>query len=828
MTIGLLSFAAPSGFNGGRSQVNLSFLQTGGDYPFLNTMKTAQAWSFLSGNAPVTPDILESNGYPTSIVHGGVYTVFFVPTQASRRGNYVITWTGNGTIFCGMSNTAQGGTTKIGSGGSGRYVFSTTDNRFVIGITALPVTNLQVFHADDEASLLAGNVFSDNAVRSFKQRLKEANFGVIRFLNWQGNSNNGGNGTNVTTWATRKPLGYVFYNDYELRSALYCTTPTSLTGTKYSATGPSGFALVDKATIHFLVAQSYSSSAVTFTNGSASILKPAHGLAVNARIAFSLDPNNPSTIPTNFLTGTKYYVVSVPDADHITVSATQGGSAINAGSPQVGLIYGDPFLTLNISGTGDIDLLGEHSSFLSFGENSYPIGGTWQSIATVVYDATLNAWIKQGGDVALNSVGINNGCPPELMVRLCAEVGAHPHFVTPPLAIDPATDYMPSLAAYCQANGPSWMIPRFEGPNELWNTAAGFFQTGYANAKATAYNAADPTHWAAGDFHNWYGKVMSVLGQAVSTVYGNDRTRYQVLCGVQTAQGDTSGDRANSNPRLASTSFLAQTAPAQSGYTKSAASGWVTHGCCAQYFGPSDQGTGTETTLAANFAGKAFAAWIASGVMTVTALNASNSAALAVGDTIFDTEIFAVDAIPSGVTITSLGTGAGGLGTYNISNSSIVVGTSALPQNMTAATDLTAPNTYADTSNTGSGAFNIPNVALLYAGWKVFFQSFGIQKMCGYEGGYSPDYSGANGNYQIDMLKSASKLDVNLGAFTTTNYSNFVGLTGSGFTAEFPSCFMLSGNPNEFGYSNDAWSIIEDRGDLCGPSPSSGIGGLND
>ncbi len=77
-----------------------------------------------------------------------------------------------------------------------------------------------------------------------------------------------------------------------------------------------------------------------------------------------------------------------------------------------------------------------------------------------------------------------------------------------PLAIDPATDFMPSLAQFCRDNGPSWMVPRFEGPNELWNNAGGFYQTGYANAKATAYG------WGA-DFHNWYGKVLSVLGQAV-------------------------------------------------------------------------------------------------------------------------------------------------------------------------------------------------------------------------------------------------------------------------------------------------------------------------
>src|SRR4029078_516966 len=128
---------------------------------------------------------------------------------------------------------------------------------------------------------------------------------------------------------------------------------------------------------------------------------------------------------------------------------------------------------------------------------------------------------------AMASTGINNGCPPELMVQLCAEIGAHPHFVTPHLAIDPATDYIAKLASFCRTNGPSWMIARFEGPNQLWNNAGGFYQTRYAKAKAAAYG------WGP-DYDNWYGKVMSVLGQIVGAAYGGDRNKYQVLCGELT------------------------------------------------------------------------------------------------------------------------------------------------------------------------------------------------------------------------------------------------------------------------------------------------------
>ncbi|MCG2673212.1 hypothetical protein ACFPFP_40850 [Bradyrhizobium sp. GCM10023182] len=612
--------------NNGRSQINLNFLQIGGDFPFLNCLKNAQSWTCIDNSGLADPSLLDSDGYPTSIAHGGVYTVFDVPTQSDRPGNYVITWSGNGTIWCGMSNTLVSGS-KTSTSGSGRYVFSTTDSRFVVGISAIGsprITNLRVFHVNDETALNAGQVFGAR----FKQRLMEANFGVVRFMNWQA-----GNTTNVTTWATRKPTSYVFYAGQEFRKSLYAGLTRNV-GSAYAVDFPN-FRLADKATV---------------------IVK------------FNVSNTTPCT--------------------------------------------------LNVNGTGDINILNHYSAPLSSG--NYPIGGTWQSIATLVYDATLNAWIKQGGDAALGSAGLSNGCPPELMVQLCIEIGAHPYFVTPALAIDPATDYMPSLAAYCRANAPSWMVPRFEGPNETWNNASGFYSTAYAKAKATAYG------WGP-DVHNWYGKVMSVLGQAISAVYAGDRTKYQVLCGVQTALGTSTSGTATCNARLASTRYLAQSAPAQASYTKTAASAWVTHICTAQYFTPSEYGTTQEALDAQAF---------------VAATDPSVKASIAAA--------------------------------------------------------------YANTANSGSGPYTLARVALMHANWKVWALSFGIKHMCGYEGGYSPDYT-SRGTSAVDLLRSASKWAPSVSNLTTINYNNFVGLTDANFVAEFPSCFQLSGRAP----SNNAWALLE-------------------
>lgn len=107
---------------------------------------------------------------------------------------------------------------------------------------------------------------------------------------------------------------------------------------------------------------------------------------------------------------------------------------------------------------------------------------TVNGYATLVYDADLDVWLKFGGSGAEGAVFLTNGIPPEMLVQLCEEIGAHPWFVPPFLTCDPLTDFMPSLAAYCHGRGTStWMKPTYEaGPNETWNSAGGFYGTRYA------------------------------------------------------------------------------------------------------------------------------------------------------------------------------------------------------------------------------------------------------------------------------------------------------------------------------------------------------------
>jgi hypothetical protein len=817
-----LTWTTSTGFNGGRSQTNVNSPNTG-EFQFLNVMKSASAWDveFAPGNGDVTPpNLLDAQGYPISLYANGVKNTTRVPTQAQRPGNYIATWDGTGTIgiggggslltgsatftgsISGTTLTIPGtvtGTIKIGQRVTGGttlpYTFITagsgttytvsksqtvaptsltadcgsfsssgaagagfcvtsgpTDSTIgfsqvaeiifhILAIGTPHITNIKIFHVDDAADIDAGLVFG----KKFKQRLQEANFGVIRFLNWQN-----GNNTNVTTWATRKPVDYVYYNGFEYRSALYCTTAATRSGTAYTTTPPSGFVLADKATIHVKWADSYLPTVVTFTSGNSSILMPAHGLVIGSRLHFSLESGG--ALPGGFAGATKYYVVNVPDADHIRVSTTPGGTAITpsgVGSQPGQPATANPFLTLDL-GAGPVDIVGDYSSWLQ--GNLYPFGASFRSLNTLVYDAALNAWIKYGliGGAIAGSVGIDAGVPPELCVQLCTEVGAHPYFIAPQMAVTPMTDYIPMLAKYCKDNGPAWMIPRFEGPNELWNT--GFFQTGYASVMANLYKSIDPTHWLYdGDFHNWYGKVLSTIGQAVSVVYSNDRTKYHVIGGVQTGYLDNPGSAASLAPRFTSDAYVNQTIAVQPPltgafgtitFTKSAASGWTTHLACAQYFTP--------------------------GLVYTTAVNGTpNEADLA-------------------TTYAGGGpTGAAALTTY-------VNSCGAYPAY-------------------GVVDFTVPKQKVFYTNGKGLAQSVGIQKMCGYEGCYSPDYTGTG---SISTMRRAAKWEPALYTHTMQTLNDFVGLTGGGFVSEFPSNFIVGADytwaildPDIYAINSQQWDV---------------------
>lgn len=169
--------------------------------------------------------------------------------------------------------------------------------------------------------------------------------------------------------------------------------------------------------------------------------------------------------------------------------------------------------------------------------------------ALVIYSAGLGKWIKFGGDATAPYQWLNNGVPPEVMMRLCKEVGAHGHYTLPYLSLDGPTDFAAGLAALCKSYSDSsapWMKSGFEPANEVWNYGGGFVQTPFADALATA-------RWGAGNHHDTYGRWLSLMGAAVSAAYSSDRSRYDVFGAVQTF-GDTTASAARFSGRHVSVS----------------------------------------------------------------------------------------------------------------------------------------------------------------------------------------------------------------------------------------------------------------------------------
>ena len=98
------------------------------------------------------------------------------------------------------------------------------------------------------------------------------------------------------------------------------------------------------------------------------------------------------------------------------------------------------------------------------------------------------------------------------------------------------TNYHTQLATYIKNNMPSWMKPRFEGPNETWNLNL-TNNANYANnisqilwgtwlTKAIGVSSTDL----------FYNRYIATMGAAVSAVYGGNTANYSILAGIMSSQ----------------------------------------------------------------------------------------------------------------------------------------------------------------------------------------------------------------------------------------------------------------------------------------------------
>lgn len=790
-----------STFNGGLTQVNLADF----NFVFLDFVKTGAAWNYGGGtnaNGQVSPAIMDANGYPTdTTLSNGYYTVVNIPPTTVYTGTYVVSWSG------GDSSTAMRnpGTLISGSttGANGSFTFRPNSSPEVQNVQLGPTTigdtyinSISMVRSDQLALWQAGKIFNPD----YLSTLAAGGFGVIRFLNFEGPSL-------ITTWATRKPLSYFSYAAAdEYRSSLWAGITTN-SGNDYAISFGSG-APVDKQTIllQWNSAGTFISGTVSFP-GSNIIDCTNHGLSAGDPVGF-----NGNYLPTGLSAAFTYYVSATNlTANTFSVSLTSGGAVYNYGTGASGSPIVVRLHTLNLNGTGAVAVKSSFgAAFTEITQCPSPVSQGGQACwAAVIYDADLNCWLMNGGNTNQGSAALTNGMPFEIMLELCKETGTHPWFVAPYLAVDPMTDFHAQLACYIKTNMPSWMIPRFENCNELWNT--GNPQTQYAFCKSYA-------HWNAQfsngqfDYWNWTGKVVSTIGQAVNAVYGGAvGSRYQIITNSQTVSWANPGANGNGNI-FSSSNYVGQTQSPQSlvipslsltiNFTKTPASNWMTHSSIANYFNPSERGSAQETTDAATF--WANAAEISGGISgnTLTVSNVINGT-VTTGAVVTDQYGFVI----SGTEITG-----GGGSSWTVNNSqSIASGTTLYCINPTANA---LASSYVDTC--GGAANNVTQPGNLAYCKNLYVNMFnyisGITNNAGnalkmnfYEGGYSPDL---NDTQEINFLRDISKFTADAGLTLTGgtlansdvvagNYHDCIAAGG-----EFPSLFQLTG-------SNNIWSILD-------------------
>lgn len=588
----------PPGFNGGATQVNVNVIPNRAAFPFADMMKNSGIIT-ISGGAIAPPNTLDANGYPTS---GTWSKSVITPLQSEKPGNYFLKWLGGGpnTVMLAGGFPCITGSLN-GVNGSCEFTPTTggvnTQNNFNVGVATTgasysPVTRLSVVHQDDLAAWqLDQNAFENK----FLSALAAGKYGVVRFLNWQGSSFDGTNASNWTDWDSRKPLGHHSFQGAQYRADWWAGNPDNGgSGNDYTLTTPASptykfgnGAPVDKQIMHVRFNQDATlvqSSTVTLSGNT--INWSGHPFTGNEPVSIYKISGN---LPTGIWSGQNYYVVgsSVVAGVSFQISATPGGAAIGSfGTGASGNYGGVRLITLNINGAGAVPIKNVYGDPLTTsGELPRNLKDALPVYGTLVYDADLNSWIKNGGDNNAGNGGINNAVPPEVQLSLAIQIRAHPWFLSSALALDPMTDYWPTFAAYVKANAPSWMIPRYEPVNEQWNFGTAFWGTRYAWNKSWH-------HWQTQfDNNSWQGKTVSTLGQAVNAVYGGqpDGTKYWLVNGMQAASAyyfDAGNTVTQNNQRMTASNYVGQAAPAQSGYIKAAASNYTTHVAPANYYTP--------------------------------------------------------------------------------------------------------------------------------------------------------------------------------------------------------------------------------------------------
>lgn len=360
----------------------------------------------------------------------------------------------------------------------------------------------------------------------FKQRIQQANFAILRDLDWQY-----GNISSCTTWSSRKPITYASYVASELRNAASGTETYTAGGHVYTIPHPG----------------QYVNSGGTGASG--------------------------GTISYN--AGTDTYSVTLGSGNFVDKQT------FIAQSPATGTSSSK----ISMNGNTAVPILAAYGQALAFGAFTPQNGG----LALFVYDADLGGVLSFSGgssNVTPGNRGMNCGVPPEVFIEINAELGTTPYHVEPILSLDAMTDWTTQYATYQKNAYSPPLPPRFEPTNEPWNSATGPYVCPYLSAKSTVWINADTNHvWttgivcgSTGNINSEQGKMVADVGQDLTSVYGAGN--FELLPNVQTFFGGAS----TFNDSLRSAAYIGQSMSPQTGYSQIAAYKYATRVALNHYW----------------------------------------------------------------------------------------------------------------------------------------------------------------------------------------------------------------------------------------------------
>lgn len=741
------------GNNGRRLQVNLGDVTNAGAYPFVNQAKHFGRWTNISGG---TFDVstLDANGYPTSLSGSGATCTGSIAGALAMPGNWVLTWDGDATLNVAGATLQSGSYT--GSGGSGRAVVSINSSSNsprslsiqVTNLNGSSVSNIRFCLASEEAAMDGGQIFRTDFLTAMQR------FGVIRFLDWGPT-----NFCTLVNWADRKPVNYFSYGGtLFIPSKVVPAANVSYSTGAYTAT--------------------FANQSGALAHGTTIIWKPG---ALGAG-GSTLNLNGTGAIPIKGIYGAALssvadvWVTSIYDSElNVWLSDTAGNQGITHSVPYEMWIelcnqaFADcwvPASYLQVDPLSDCP-----AGFAAYARDNLRSGlkfvqetvnELWNEQFYGTQYSYLKMAVKNGGTSAYTVTGgINSATTGAGLTRLT--IGANTTQVGSNLALS-------GIGGLSGASGNCRVVSKPSSTDIIVNLAS----TGTYTSGGTA----TPNQF---DRNSWVGLTASRLGQMMSSVFGGDRSRYEMLIGFQTFGTVDVGTVGGTNQRLDADYYVLN-----SGLSSNAAYNWHTGISPATYY---HSGLMTRTS-----AGSILETIYAFEYQTATtqrksdiltdyvsycgmAQNAVTISGISKGaTTTFTTdryELFRVTTnetiIVSGVTPSS----------YNGTHTVIA----KTPTSVTVSLNSSGFSNYVSggsiTPEGTTGGYRYINDVMIPR-FLPYVVSYG-GKIIPYEGGYSPDY-GANIAPAINTISNAAQAVVDIGSNIYDDLYNNKGFSGLSVT----------------------------------------------